>query len=180
MRFPHLCTSCHTRIRRLSAPIILRRSADIHGGPISYPPLRLLGFLLVLAFGCGSEPDDEVFGSFTLVGVEGGPLPYLESSDAECEQFISEGELTLNAVGTYSLEFSGPYACTGGQSGTLGRFYNGTLSQTGGNLLFEAEIQGFGTLEFGGTVNPVEASVTVPPIPPTTGPDLTLQFAIVQ
>jgi len=139
------------------------------------PRVLLLGFLV----GCGSEPDEEVFGTFALVGVEGSPLPYLESSNGDCDQFILEGELTLDSAGRYSLEFSGPYECSGGQQGTQGRLYNGSVTQDEGTLLFEAEILGFGTLEFSGTVNPLEAAVTVPPIPPTTGPDLTLQFAIV-
>ncbi|HWN18648.1 MAG TPA: hypothetical protein VNO19_07005 [Gemmatimonadales bacterium] len=137
---------------------------------------------LVLLLGCGSEPPDEITGTYALVGVEGEPLPYLESSDAECDQFISEGELALNPGGTYNLEFSGPYDCSrgGGQTGTLGRLYNGNFTQSGTNsIAYEAAIQGAGTLHFTGTANPLEAFVTVPPIPPQTGPDLTLQFAIV-
>jgi hypothetical protein len=46
-------------------------------------------------------------------------------------------------------------------------------------LNFQATLQGGGTLQYSGTVNPLESFVTVPPIPPQTGPDLTLQFAIV-
>jgi hypothetical protein len=136
---------------------------------------------LGLAGGCGSENNDEVFGVYTLVGVEGSPLPYLESSDTECDVFIDQGELVLVQGGTYSLEFSGPYDCTrgGGQTGTIGRFYNGVFSQANGELSFQANIQGAGTLHFSGTANPLEAFVTVPPIPPATGPDLRLQFAIV-
>jgi hypothetical protein len=139
---------------------------------------HLAGLMLVI--GCGSEPD-EVFGTFTLVGVEGGALPYLEWSDAECDQFISEGELTLDPAGTYNLEFSGPYDCTrgGGQTGTMGRFYTGTVSQTDGELLFEVNLQGAGTVLFSGTANPAAATATVPPIPPQTGPDLSLQFEMV-
>lgn len=141
----------------------------------------LSGLLLISA--CGSEPDNRVFGTFTLIGVDGNALPYLETSDANCEVFISQGELTLLEAGRYNLEFSGPYDCSrsGGPSGeSIGRFYNGTVTQAGGDLAFEAEIQGFGTLRFTGTVNPLEAAVTVPPLPPQTGPDLTLQFAIVR
>jgi hypothetical protein len=41
------------------------------------------------------------------------------------------------------------------------------------------EIQEFGTLQFSGSANPLEAFVTVPPFPPATGPDLRLQFAVV-
>jgi hypothetical protein len=149
------------------------------------PPLEFLKRAwhlvgLILVFGCGSEPDG-VFGTYILVGVEGGALPFLELSNAECDQFISEGELTLRPIGTYSLEFSGPYDCTrsGGDISTLGRFYNGPFTQAGGELHFEADVQGAGTLQFTGTANPVEAAVTVPPIPPQTGPDLTLQFEMV-
>ncbi|HEX7336035.1 MAG TPA: hypothetical protein VF252_02410 [Gemmatimonadales bacterium] len=61
---------------------------------------------------------------------------------------------------------------------TIGRLYTGTFTQTGNTVTFEAEIQGAGTLEFGGIANPLEAFVTVPPIPPATGPDLRLQFAL--
>lgn len=139
---------------------------------------RLILFLLVL--GCGSEPNDEVFGTYTLVGVEGGPLPYLQSSDAECDLLISMGELTLAQGGSYTLEFSGPHDCTrgGGQVATIGRFYTGSFTQAGNTLAFEAEVQGAGTLHFSGTANPLESFVTVPPIPPGNGPDLRLQFAI--
>jgi hypothetical protein len=132
---------------------------------------------------CGSEPNDALTGSYALVGVQASPLPYLETSDADCDQFISEGSLDLTAGGSYNLEFSGPRDCTrsGGQPSTQGRVYNGSFTQTGVNTVsFAAEISGFGTLHFNGTVNPLEAFVTVPPIPPQTGPDLILQFAIVR
>jgi hypothetical protein len=134
-----------------------------------------------LAAGCGSENNDEVFGIYTLVGVEGSPLPYLESSGAECDQTIDRGELRLFEEGTYSLELNGALDCTrgGGQTQTTGRLYIGTFTQQAGQLSFQANIEGFGTLQFGGTVNPLEAFVTVPPIPPATGPNLRLQFAVV-
>jgi hypothetical protein len=143
---------------------------------------RLLTWVaLGLAAGSGSENNDEVYGIYTLVGVEGSPLPYLERSDAECDEFITLGELRLFEQGTYSLELTGTFDCTrgGGQTGTTGRLYSGTFTQQAGDLEFEAEIQGFGTLRFSGSANPLEAFVTVPPIPPATGPDLSLQFAIV-
>jgi hypothetical protein len=138
---------------------------------------RLIGPLLLL--GCGSEPDDRIVGTYALVGVEGNPLPYLESSEGECDQFISEGELNLEPAGTYTLEFAGPRDCSTGQPSTMGRLYAGTVTQNGVQLVFQAEIQGAGTLQFTGTINPLEAFVTVPPIPPATGADLTLQFAVV-
>jgi hypothetical protein len=144
--------------------------------------LALLPLALVLMSGCGSGPPDEITGTYSLVGVEGQMLPFLETSDAECDQFISAGELTLHPGGTYNLEFSGPRDCSrgGGQPSTLGRLYSGTFTQSGTNsIAYQAEIQGAGTLHFTGTANPLEAFVTVPPIPPQTGPDLTLQFAIV-
>ena len=136
--------------------------------------------VLALVLGCGSEPNDEVFGTYALVGVEATPLPYLVSSDAECDLLISMGELTLVEGGTYNLEFSGPHDCTksGGQVATIGRFYTGTFTQAGNTVTFEAEVQGAGTLVFSGIANPLEALVTVPPIPPATGPDLRLQFAV--
>lgn len=134
----------------------------------------------LLALGCGSEPNDEVFGTYSLVGVEATPLPYLVSSDAECDLLIDMGELTLAEGGAYTLEFSGPHDCSksGGQVATIGRFYTGTFTQAGNTVTFQAEIQGAGTLQFSGTANPLEAFVTVPPIPPATGPDLRLQFAV--
>ena len=144
---------------------------------IRFSPWRRIALLLLL--GCGSEPDDRIVGTYALVGVEGTPLPYVEWSDGECDQFISEGELNLEPAGTYTLEFSGPLDCITGQPSTLGRLYAGTVTQSGGQLVFHAEIQGAGTLQFTGTINPLEAFVTVPPIPPTTGADLTLQFAVV-
>lgn len=143
----------------------------------------LLPVVLVLILGCGSEPNDEITGTYTLVGVEGSPLPYLERSDAECDEFISEGELVLRPGSTYSLNFSGPYDCSrgGGQTGTMGRLYSGPFARSGTNTIaYEVDIQGAGTFHFTGTANPLEAFVTVPPIPPQTGPDLTLQFAIVR
>jgi hypothetical protein len=136
---------------------------------------------LGLAGGCGSENNDEVFGVYTLVGVEGSPLPFLETSDADCDVFIDLGELVLVEDDTYSLDFSGPYDCSrsGGPSGRIGRTYSGVFSQTQGELTFRTNLQGGGTLQFSGTANPLESFVTVPPIPPATGPDLRLQFAIV-
>jgi hypothetical protein len=142
---------------------------------------RTLAALLLFS-ACGSEPDDRVFGTYALVGVDGNPLPYLLTSDADCDLFVDEGELTLNEVGTFALEFFGPYDCSksGGPSDqSIGRVYSGTFTQSQGDLEFEAPLQGGGTLEFTGTVNPLEAFVTVPPIPPATGADLTLQFAVV-
>jgi hypothetical protein len=142
--------------------------------------LALLTSLLAALAGCGTGPDDErVFGVYSLVAVEGSALPYLQSSDPDCEVFISEGELRLLLNGTYALEFSGPYSCTGADPGTLGRVYNGRFSQSGNTLDFEAHVQGFGDLQFSGTAGSGEAEVTVPPIPPGEGPDLALQFAIV-
>ena len=140
---------------------------------------RLLACVL-LACGCGSEPDDRMFGTYVLVGVEGEPLPYLAFSDADCDEFISEGTLTLEEAGTYNLEFSGPVDCSRGQgqTGTQGRLYTGVFSQDGGQLRFQAQIQGGPTVEFSGTANPLEARVTVPVLPPQTGPDLELQFAV--
>jgi hypothetical protein len=145
------------------------------------PALHLTGLLLLL--GCGSEPDGRVFGTYALVGVEGSPLPYLAASDANCDIYIAEGELTLDEAGTYTLDFSGPVDCSrsGGPSNqSVGREYVGTFTQTNGVLGFEAQLRGGGTFDFSGTVNPLEARVTVPPIPPQTGPDLELQFAVTQ
>jgi hypothetical protein len=116
-----------------------------------------------------------------LVGVDGNPLPYLTTSDPNCDVFIAGGELALNQAGTYTLRFAGPYDCSrsGGPSGdSIGRHYVGTFSESDGTLQFESPLQGGGTLQFTGTSNPLEATVTVPPIPPQTGPDLRLQFAI--
>jgi len=138
---------------------------------------------ILLISGCGSEPDDRIFGTYVLVGVEGNPLPYLATSDAECDVYIAEGELTLNEAGTYALEFVGPYDCSrsGGPSGeSIGRVYNGTFTQSGGTLQFQAQVQGGPIVEFSGTANPLEARVTVPVLPPQTGPDLELQFAVTQ
>jgi hypothetical protein len=147
---------------------------------IRLPARHLVG--LVLLLGCGSEPDERIFGTYSLVGVEGQPLPFLAFSDAECDEFISEGELTLAETGTYNLEFSGPYDCSrgAGQTGTQGRLYTGTFSQDGGQLEFQAQVQGGPTIVFTGTANPLEARVTVPVLPPQTGPDLELQFAATQ
>lgn len=144
--------------------------------------LTILACVLLIS-GCGSEPDDRVFGTYVLVGVEGNPLPYLATSDAECDVFIAEGELTLNQSGMYALEFAGPYDCTrsGGPSGeSIGRVYSGTFTQSHGDFQFEVQVQGGPTLEFSGTANPLEARVTVPVLPPQTGPDLELQFAVSQ
>ena len=145
-------------------------------------PAVLLACILLVC-GCGSEPDARIFGTYVLVGVEGNPLPYLATSDADCDVYIAEGELTLNQAGTYALEFFGPYDCSrsGGPSGeSIGRVYSGTFTQSQGTLQFASPLQGGGTLEFTGTVNPLEAAVTLPPIPPQTGPDLELQFAVSQ
>jgi len=136
--------------------------------------------LLALVLGCGSEPDERIFGTFVLVGVEGHALPYLQTSDANCDVFISEGELILHEDGTYDLQFSGPLDCSrsGGPSDQdIGRVYAGTATQSGGALHFEMPVQGSVNVDFSGTVNPLEAIVTVPPIPPATGVDLRLQFA---
>ena len=144
--------------------------------------LGILASLLLIS-ACGSEPDDRIFGTYTLVGVEGNPLPYLATSDADCDLYIAEGELVLNQTSTYSLEFAGPYDCSksGGPSDqSIGRVYSGTFTQSEGSLQFEAPLQGGGTLEFTGSANPLEARVTVPVVPPQTGPDLELQFAVAQ
>jgi hypothetical protein len=136
----------------------------------------LLGALL----GCGTGPDDEsVFGTYSLVAVEGSTLPFLDTSDPNCEVSISQGELRLLVSGTFSLEFSGPYDCVGGQTGTLGRVYNGAFTRTSSTVAFESVIPGEGTLHFAGTVGPGTVEMIVPPIPPTTGADLTLGFEIV-
>lgn len=146
---------------------------------MNFKALTLATGLLLLA--CGSEPNDPVFGTYSLVGVESSPLPYLVSSDAECDLLIDLGELTMAEDGTYTLEFSGPHDCTksGGGVATIGRFYGGTFTQAGNAVTFQMEIQGAGALSFTGTANPLEVFVTVPPIPPATGPDLRLQFAVI-
>ena len=143
--------------------------------------LKILASLLLIS-ACGSEPDDRLFGTYALVGVDGNSLPYLLTSDADCDLFIAEGELTLNEAGTFELEFLGPYDCSksgGPADQSIGRVYSGTFTQSQGSLEFASPLQGGGTLEFSGTANPLEAAVTVPPAPPQTGPDLTLQFAVV-
>lgn len=140
----------------------------------------VLAWILLIA-GCGSEPDDRISGTYVLVGVEGNPLPYLATSDADCDVYIAEGELTLNEAGTYVLEFLGPYDCSrsGGPSGeSIGRVYGGTFTESGGALQFQTQVQGGPIVEFGGTANPLEARVTVPVLPPQTRPDLELQFAV--
>ena len=72
--------------------------------------IRLVAWPLIglLILGCGSEPNNEISGTYRLVGVDASPLPYLETSDADCDQFISEGELDLVAGGSYDLEFWDP------------------------------------------------------------------------
>lgn len=137
---------------------------------------------MILLLGCGSGPSEGITGTYRLVGVDAHTLPFLETSDAECDQSISEGELDLRTGGTYSLQLSGSRDCSrgGGQSSTVGRLYTGSFTQSDVNkIAYEAEIPSFGTLHFSGTANPLEAFVTVPPIPPQTGPDLILQLAIV-
>lgn len=141
--------------------------------------LLLWSSLVTLVLGCGTEPDDKtVYGTYALVAVEGSPVPYLDPTDPDCDVYITQGELRLLFTGTYDLQFSGPYQCTGGQNGTLGRLYSGPFTTTGSTLAFTAEIQGFGPLQFSGTAGLGTVEVTVPPIPPTTGPDLTLGFQI--
>jgi hypothetical protein len=140
------------------------------------------GYLIVLALtlGCGSEPDDKIFGTYTLVAIQGALIPYhdFELSGGDCDVFVTEGELVLEPSGSYNLEFSGPRNCTGGEPPTtVGRVYSGTVSQSNGQLAFTADVEGAGPLQFTGSVNPLEAIVTVPPIPPQTGSNLTLQFA---
>ena len=146
---------------------------------IRLPARHLIGLLVLL--GCGSEPDERIFGTYLLIGVDGHPLPYLVTSDANCDVHIAEGELRLNEGGTYTMEFMGPLDCSrsGGPSEQdIGRQYVGSFTESGGTLQFTGPLQGGGTLEFTGTVNPLEARVTAPPIPPDTGPDLELQFAV--
>jgi hypothetical protein len=157
-----------------------RQPANIPG-MIRLPARHLIGLLLLLA--CGSEPDERIFGTYVLVSVEGSPLPYLATSDADCDVYLAEGELTLNEAGTYALEFFGPYDCSrgGGPSGeSIGRFYTGSFTQSEGTLQFETQVEGGALVEFSGTANPLEARVTVPVLPPQTGPDLELQFAATQ
>jgi hypothetical protein len=144
--------------------------------------VALTGLAFVILFsGCGSEPDDRIFNTYVLVGVDGHPLPYLVTSDADCDVYIAQGELRLNEGGTYTMEFMGPLDCSrsGGPSEEdIGRQYVGTFTESDGVLQFTGPLQGGGTLEFSGTVNPLEARVMAPPIPPATGPDLELQFAV--
>ena len=59
--------------------------------------------------------------------------PYLVRSDADCDEFIAEGDLTLAQTGTYNLEFAGPYDSVRRTTGTEGR-YTGAFSQDGGRL----------------------------------------------
>ena len=162
----------------LALPLIRQPCMKCHRAPSA----TLLACILLIS-GCGSEPDDRIFGTYVLVGVEGNPLPYLATSDADCDVYIAEGELTLNQAGTYALDFAGPYDCSrsGGPSGeSIGRFYTGTFTQSEGNLQFQAQVQGGPLVEFSGTANALEARVTVPVLPPQTGPDLELQFAMTQ
>jgi hypothetical protein len=146
--------------------------------------LRLLlhgatcGILVVTA--CGTEPEDRwLFGTYTLVAVEGGSLPQPEPLDPACSAMISEGQLILRLEGAYSLETSGPYSCPEGQTGTLGRIYNGSFTRSGESLNFTVVFPGSGTVEFPGQIlSPGNVEVTVPPIPPTEGSDLNLRFEV--
>ena len=146
------------------------------------PRLALFTSLLAALAGCGTGPDEErIFGTYSLISVEGTSVPYLDSSDPNCDIFISEGELRLVLNGTFGLEFSGPLDCrrSGGPAdGSIGRFYIGRFTRNGSALGFEVHIQGFGDLQFSGTVGSGEAEVTVPPIPPASGPELTLRFQL--
>jgi hypothetical protein len=148
---------------------------------MSLRPALLTSLLAALA-GCGTGPDEErIFGTYSLVSVEGNSLPYLDQSDPNCDIFISEGELRLVVNGTYGLEFSGLLDCSrsgGPADGSIGRFYSGRFSRNGSTLGFEVHIQGFGDLQFSGTAGSGEAEVAVPPIPPQTGPVLSLQFQL--
>ena len=125
------------------------------------------GTLAVTA--CGTEPEDRwLFGTYTLVAVEGGSLPQPEPMDTTCNAMISEGQLILTLEGTYSLETSGPYSCPEGQTGTLGRIYNGSFIRSGESLNFTVVFPGSGAVEFPGQIlSPGNVEVTVPPIPPT-------------
>jgi hypothetical protein len=144
--------------------------------------LVLLASVLAAIAGCGTGPDEEpIFGNYSLVTVEGNPVPYLDSSDPNCDIFISAGELRLVLNGTYGLEFSGPLDCSrsgGPADGSIGRFYTGRFTRSGSRLGFEVHIQGFGDIQFSGTAGSGEAEVTVPPIPPASGPELTLRFQL--
>jgi hypothetical protein len=137
-------------------------------------------FMVGLVLGCGTEPDEErIHGAYALTAVDGSALPYLvPDSDPDCDVSIYHGDLVLSAPARYYLEFQGPYDCAGGQTGELGRFYKGNYDRTGNSITFSAAISGYGTLEFQGTVENAAIEVTVPPIPPATGPDLTLDFTL--
>src|SRR5918995_5372341 len=103
---------------------------------------------LLLVSGCGSEPDDRIFGTCLLVGVEGNPLPYLEASNADCDVYIAEGVLTLNEGRTYTMEFMGPLDCSrsgGPTDQSIRREYFGTFSESGGTLQFRAQRRDGGT-----------------------------------
>ena len=71
---------------------------------------RLVLFASVLAAmaGCGTGPDEEpIFGTYSLVSVEGNPVPYLDPSDPNCDIFISEGGLRLVLNGHTVWSFPG-------------------------------------------------------------------------
>jgi hypothetical protein len=138
---------------------------------------------LVLAIGnlvaCGNalEPGD-VAGTYALTAVNQSQLPFLLSATADCDEFIDIGELRLTEAGTFFLEITGPLDCSrgGGQPGTSGRFYTGSYDVGDDRLTFETLLPEDEILRFGGEPRGQDLRITVPPLPPLTGPDLVLDF----
>jgi hypothetical protein len=141
-------------------------------------PVLVVPFALA-ASGCGGglEPRD-VTGSYVVTAANGAGLPHLAESTADCDRFVARGELLLEPTSRYQLELAGPFDCrrSGGTLGTAGSFYVGTYAAAGRRLSFAAPVVGGDTLRFGGEAVEDRIELTVPPIPPQQGPDLTLRL----
>ena len=140
----------------------------------------LLALLLILQVPACSEGFglDDLAETYMLVSVNDGGLPYLESATPECDRFIQEGLLRFEPGNRYTLTFEGPDNCERGGGGitTLGRIYLGGYALQGRTLTFEVTVQGADPQTFEGVARGSDIVVTVPPLPPQTGPGLTLRF----
>jgi hypothetical protein len=125
--------------------------------------------LLVLAacsipLGCQDPltPAD-LAGTYSLTSMDARALPQLLTATITCDQWVDEGDLTLQTNGAFELAVGGEFDCTrgGGPVQANGWIYPGTYSVSGTTLQFVSPVYPSGAVQFTGEIDWLRARVRI-------------------
>ena len=106
---------------------------------------------------------EDLAGTYSLTRMDARPLPQLLTATVDCDEWVQDGELSLQPSGQFTLAVGGALNCTrvGGQVQVIGWDYPGTYTVSGTTLRFVAASFTSTAVQFIGHIDPWQMRVRV-------------------